>query len=471
MEKGLEKNFILFIIFLWSNFAFTQVLFENLYQDASIHGGYSIQPTKDNGYIIVGLGNPSGGIGGGQACLLKVDSLGVTQWANNYGASGGSDYGFHVIQTLDSGYVFTGAYGSSSEDVYIVKTDNDGDLLWEKHWGSLDAEVCFGMVEIPSDSGLVIVGAIGDYPRIIRTDKNGDTLWTKTFSDTAGFYNIIHSSDGGYIMCGAIGGYLGLRSFVFKTDNLGNEIWRNEFVGGGGERLYKTVEQNNGNLAVVGYSLEDSPPPKVDAIVRILDSQGDQLSYNTYGGVQDDYFLGSCLTPTNGLVMVGTTTHTVMPIAEDRILAVKVDENINSIWEVELGNNDGVQWGRDVCRASDGGYVICGDKANNDGAHLYLLKINENGSLVSTIELQLPQIGLSVYPNPFQDVTTITFEKELDGNHELILLSSNGQMVFSDKLEIGTIEYNLNRNNLPAGMYILNIIGDKTNWTRKLIVR
>jgi hypothetical protein len=72
--------------------------------------------------------------------------------------------------------------------------------------------------------------------------------------------------------------------------------------------LYDGYETSDNRFVVVGSSLEDSPPPKPDGIIRILDTNGDLQNYETYGGTLSDYFRGVCpTTDNNGSVMVGTT--------------------------------------------------------------------------------------------------------------------------------------------------------------------
>jgi hypothetical protein len=137
---------------------------------------------------------------------------GDTLWTKCYGGLG-SDKGAEVQLTSDGGYIITGrtgSFGAGARDAYLIKTDANGDTLWTKTYGGLDWDYAYS-VKQTTDGGFIVVGGSksfssgGDYDvYLIKTDANGDTLWTRTYGGTDIEYgsSVQLTSDGGYVIIG-----------------------------------------------------------------------------------------------------------------------------------------------------------------------------------------------------------------------------------------------------------------------------
>ncbi len=169
--------------------------------------GYSIQQTIDGGYIIAGYnqhGSPS------QAFLVRMNDSGDTSWVKLYGGEF-AEYVYSVRQIADGGFIFAGtteSFGMGGKDIYLVKTDNEGDTLWTSTYGGNSDDVAYDVRETP-DGGYVFAGYTesflpGRKVYLVRTDQNGTVLWTKTYgnSDYNEAFSIEIANDGGYILTG-----------------------------------------------------------------------------------------------------------------------------------------------------------------------------------------------------------------------------------------------------------------------------
>ena len=125
---------------------------------------WCIRQTYDGGYI-VGGSTVAWGPGNHTACLLKLNSFGNTQWFRTYGGPNW-DMNYSVRQTKDLGYVFTGVTDlllGNTHDVYIVKTDINGDTLWTKIMGGpyYDYGEC---IQALSDDSYIIAARYAETP-------------------------------------------------------------------------------------------------------------------------------------------------------------------------------------------------------------------------------------------------------------------------------------------------------------------
>ena len=170
----------------------------------------------------------------GDFWLIKTDENGIKLWDNKFGGNG-DDWCFSVAQTSDGGFVTAGSLKTQEEgyNFWIIKTDSYGNRIWDKSYGGSEDEWCYS-VQQTNDGGYILVGSTLSYGEegdvwIIKTDNNGNVLWDKTFggSKADGGGSIKQTSDGGYIVLGATYSYgAGNRDiWLIKIDELGNKHW------------------------------------------------------------------------------------------------------------------------------------------------------------------------------------------------------------------------------------------------------
>ncbi|MDP8201509.1 MAG: T9SS type A sorting domain-containing protein [Candidatus Tenebribacter burtonii] len=230
--------------------------------------GRSVIQTVDGGFMVTGFGQTPDS--GNKMILLKTDENGNILWNCHIGGEFGSS-GKSILQTSDGGFIITGhnGTGGGSADLYLIKTNTYGDTLWTKGFQETGIDVaCYGNdVKQTNDNGFIIAGEV-EYNvddsniYLIKTDENGNKLWSKTFGDylDCGAESVQETNDGGYIISGwkhEIGsGHTDI--YILKTNSLGDSLWSKSFGGAINDIAYDLVEDSEGNFIVTGYT--DSYP-------------------------------------------------------------------------------------------------------------------------------------------------------------------------------------------------------------------
>lgn len=318
--------------------------------------GYSIQPTPDNHYIIAGATN-SYGAGGFDIYLIKIDSMGNVIWEKTFGGSG-DDYGYAVKNTGDGGYIIVGksiSFGAVNNDVYLVKTDALGNMVWQKTYGGINTDYgydvdvttngyiitgmtsssgagsgdvwlirtdlngdtiwtktfggaeldCGNSIKVTDDNGYIIAGYTYSFGRgsdvyLVKTDSNGDTLWTKTYG--TGAYDIGNmvrqTTDNGYIVVGGNGNV-----YIIKIDNLGNLVWEKTYGSTHTDYGYGVEQLSGSGYLIIGYIMTDN----IDVYYLKIDAGGNKIKEQFYGDWQYNYGYSLALTPDEGCIIAGYT--------------------------------------------------------------------------------------------------------------------------------------------------------------------
>ena len=486
--------------------------------------GYSVQQTTDGGYIIVGY-TKSFGAGGTDVFLVKADSAGNQSWIKTFGGSS-DDEGYSVQQTADGNYIIggvTSSYGAGSRDVWLIKANSSGNIIWQKTHGGMSSDGAWS-VQQTIDGGFILTGWTFSYGPgylgnvwLVKTDSLGNQQWNNFFggADVDRGYSVQQTDDRGFIITGYTDSFgAGLYDMLLiKTNSLGAEEWSKTFGGSGRDYGNWVQQTTDGGFIVVGYTLSFGAGGDDVYLVK-TDMNGNLEWSNTYGGVYSD--VGYCVRQTidGGYIITGHTlsfgagVHDVWLIKLNNAVPVEllsfsgkiVDENVLLTWvtaseinnlgfEIEKATNLNQSINRDWERigfvkgtgtSTEINEYSFTDYNTKPGNFSYRLKQidfdgNYNYSNEILVENVIPQSYAlqQNYPNPFNPSTTIEFSLPEDVNNvKLSIYNALGEKVaelVNTSLSAGRYQYNWNAKNVAAGMYIYELRTEKFVSLKKMI--
>ncbi|MHA1110176.1 MAG: hypothetical protein ACTSRE_03700 [Promethearchaeota archaeon] len=277
----------------------------------------SIIVTPDGGYALTGL-TESFGNGEWDAWLIKIDNTGQIQWNQTYGGFE-KDYGGSLSLTLDVGYVicgYTESFGLGARDFYLIKTDNLGNLLWNKTFGGYDSERGSSVIIAP-DGGFLLIGITetsytdSQDVWVVKTDSNGTHLWNRTFggSNIDGPYAGISSPDGGFVITGKTESFGAGNSdaWLLKIDHDGFHEWNRTF--GGPELDYTTtiIVANDNGYVLAGRTASFGEGGEDMWLIK-TDSAGELEFDQTFGGIYADVAYGVIENGSDRFALAGRTS-------------------------------------------------------------------------------------------------------------------------------------------------------------------
>ena len=436
---------IIFLIISFSWFSYGQNSFFKLYSGSGYDRGEGIVQLEDSSYAITGSSSSWGE--SSQAFLLKIDTAGNYLWSQSFGGAE-SEAGKRVLYNADLGFYiagFSNSFGAGDFDAYLVKTDLNGNKLWEKTYGKPSNWERINDAIWTKDSTILMVGEVqatngaASDILIIHADKNGDTLWTKTFGsigeDRA---NTIISVQDSLFM---IGGEMFIpdsnlvKGFILKMNTAGDIIWQDTITDLAGK--YGVTDLSLGVNVIYAVGFREINPENFDDYAGKFDINGTlifQYTKQDLVQIESNYFSEVLFLPSQNKIAITYRTFNPGFEGQDYDIVIANFDGFDLGWldQFRTINNEGLDENSQLLATNDGTYVTVGtnsstglfENTSNGGSHIYVMKVGANNVFpitynVNTLNqlVEIESLGSTIQakisPNPFNEEITISLSSEI----------------------------------------------------------
>ncbi len=348
------------------------LLWQKTYGGSKDDKAYQIIKTKDNGFAIIGYnksndGNLTSNQGFEDVWILKLDSNGNILWKTTTGFPG-TDQGFSLIQTKNGGYFIgsildvtaSGGEGNSRAstrhaggDYWGIKLNSTGNIEWRKYFGGTNTDTCYGVTET-SDS-YIMIGSSDSNDVDIKNNKGSYDFW------------------------------------IVKINKTGTLVWEKSFGGDEIDEARAITPTNDGNFIIIGDTRSSNKDVTknnggADLWAIKIDPNGNLLWQKNYGGSSFD--VGRSIHKTNdgGFIISGSSRssdNNIINKGQNDAWILKIDKNGNQQWQKSIGGTE-IDFCYDAIELSNGNIIAVGESNSNNQD----VKINKGFSDLLIIKLK-----------------------------------------------------------------------------------
>lgn len=388
--------------------------------------GYSIAVDQTGNSYVTGYTSIDSSWNHKRLIISKIDSSGNTIWTYPYGSDSLAIYEGHKIRIFNNQIAILGRYTSTISYIskYVaMRLDTSGALVFAN-----EGVITRGVSSYHIDNiGNFYFGAFASF-KITKVNANGNFAWldsipTNLPSNVNGDELTAITSDTlqniyvtGRHYGDDYGGptYSNADILVIKYAPNGNQIWnkRYEYQSNNAADIGNDIFLDNAmNVYVAGQSGRDLTD--YDYVVIRYDSNGDEI---------------------------GTIRYNDTLSGDDVITSILVEDSMN-IYVT------GVTYGSPLSSTTTQKYASV--------------------SGVGIFEINNTSLSINAFPNPFSDITTISFPNKDNENFSFQLYDYSGKIILEQKTSGNKID--ISSDSLPIGLYTFKLLNDKKIYNGKII--
>ena len=320
----------------------------------NIDYGTDVVELDDGSFLLTGYSNSFSV--GYDIFLVKIQSNGTHQWTKTIGGSDW-DFCYAAYETKNStpGIILAGetySYGNGKSDAYLVKVDTNGDTLWTKTFGGIENDYFKDIIE-DEYGNLICIGTTNSNTTyldndlwIVKTDSNGNELWNYIWSDTLNEegMSICLAKNGNYYFAGNNQQTDRVSPYYACLDISGNLIFSKNYAGTQDDFSAALLRHNDSVTYTIicnTFSFGASNNTSDILYSQLIGTFTISGLLGTEGTAANEWANGADTTADHSIIIVGTTDGTIN--GQSSAFLMKKDANYYSpsfTEEIDLAINE-----------------------------------------------------------------------------------------------------------------------------------
>ncbi len=289
------------------------------------------------------------------------------------------DYFTDVITDVNGGFTVLGSTipkAKNSYDLWLIRFNDKGDTIWTKTFGTDLNEKPKKILQTPDGSYLILgitKDSVLEIPVIIRTDKDGNELWQKRFND-GNFYlgeDIVYDGESGFWVAGSKSSQKEIQNrWIAKLNENGEIVWEKSFSADLNGFCKAVKKLPDGSFVVTG-KVEKSGQKDCDVWISRLDKEGKPLWDTRITNPKIKAWPECvCCSPDSFIMVIGwqglclNDINSDDPIFDFDLAVSKIDKKGKVMWTKNF-NREGSEGGNSVAIRPNGNFIIAGKKATS----------------------------------------------------------------------------------------------------------
>ena len=471
-------------VILLQTFSTAQITFNRAYGDKGYDYGYSLTQAADSGYAVVG-NTSSWGNGNSDMYLIRLDTGGNFLWSKTYGGPF-TDLAIDIIETAsDSGFAILGhtnSYGNGGYDLFLVKTDKEGNELWNKTFGGEDWEFATSLIEL-NDGSLVLTGETYSYGNgnndcyIVKTNSSGDSLWISTLGwkqhEVAN--HLMETHDNRLIITGETTTSPGKNTDILLAEldvNNGDTLWSKTFKHTSNTNGFRIIEATDRNWLIAGTSDSITAKKEQMYIHKINQFSLATVWESWYGTIENETCTGIVQSPITKNITISGTTESIDPNGD--IIYYQLDSLGKWIQGSTRGGSNHEDSQRLILCKDNGTASVGSSETYGFGlSSVHVIKWDEDTNTpmeteevqdITSIKENTPNTTITITPNPASNHLSISINSNTPINKTTVQIHDLTGKLIQQK-ELFSTNETISIATLPQGVYIAKIISEKESLT------